>query len=64
MKPEWNDETPYWANYLAQDESGAWYWFEDKPKLGPSGNWHVVTGDCQEALSNPDWTKTLEQRPC
>lgn len=61
-KPDWS-EAPYWATHLAQDENGAWYWFEECPKPGRAGNWHVVTGDCEEAKINIDWQKTLEPRP-
>ena len=32
-KPDWKD-APGWADHLAQDASGAWYWFENEPKLG------------------------------
>jgi len=31
--PDW-DKAPIWANWVAQDESGEWYWYKDKPK------WH------------------------
>lgn len=60
-KPEWKD-APEWAGYLAQDGCGAWYWFEYKPKHGSQNNWYVTYGDCQEAIYNADWGKTMEQR--
>ena len=28
--PEWN-QAPEWANWLAQDADGYWYWFNCKP---------------------------------
>jgi hypothetical protein len=32
MKPDWKD-APEWANWLAQDKDGHWYWFEKLPWL-------------------------------
>ena len=29
-KPAWSD-APEWANYLAMDKNGEWWWHEDKP---------------------------------
>ena len=29
-KPDWKG-APEWANYLAQDMNGVWYWFEFEP---------------------------------
>jgi len=31
-KPDWKD-APEWAQYLAMDEGGQWYWYEDEPTL-------------------------------
>lgn len=31
MKPDWKD-APEWARYLAMTETGAWFWFENKPE--------------------------------
>lgn len=30
MKPDWKD-APEWANWLAMDDDGEWWWFELKP---------------------------------
>ena len=64
MKPSW-DDAPEWAQWLAMDESGRWWWYEFKPVckeeywLGDDfGN-----GDMEEALPNTSfWDKSLEQR--
>lgn len=61
-KPSW-DNSPFWANYLAQDESGAWYWFENEPRRNASGEWVCMNGDCEQAESNTEWATTLEKRP-
>ena len=53
-KPNWSD-APAWAQYLAQDESGAWYWFEGRPKAASYRNWHCVHGDCEEAKAEDNW---------
>lgn len=60
-KPDWKD-APEWANYLAQDENGGWYWFENEPSFGPAGSWNCRHGDCEDAKSSNDWQSTLEQR--
>ncbi len=60
-KPSW-DDAPEWANYVAQDADGCWYWYEFKPKLladtytDTIGAYHPV-----EAIAG--WQDTLEQRP-
>ncbi len=30
MKPDWKD-APDWAQWVARDESGRWYWYQDEP---------------------------------
>ena len=32
MKPDWKD-APEWAMWLAMDEDGEWWWYEDEPFL-------------------------------
>jgi len=39
MIPSWKD-APEWANWLAQDEDGSWWWFEVKPRCGLS-HWEL-----------------------
>lgn len=62
IKPNWNN-SPEWACYLAQDESGGWYWFENEPSRNASGEWVCMYGDCDKAESNSEWAATLEKRP-
>jgi len=64
MKPSW-DDAPEWANWLAQDEDGSWWWYEDKPKLNLDIWW-----GCDRMMPvfgkkefTPNWRETLEQRP-
>jgi len=42
MKPEWKD-APEWANYLAMDDDGSWYWFEHMP-LWEFDEWKIPGG--------------------
>jgi hypothetical protein len=59
-KPEWKD-APCWANHLAMDASGDWYWYEKKP-VAAFGDW---SGDARFGLAAelPDYDSTLEARP-
>lgn len=61
-KPDWKD-APEWAQWVARDESGRWYWYQDEPVKelyfwveGPNG------GKVQ-AIKEDDWTRSLERRP-
>lgn len=66
-KPSW-DDAPEWAQWLAQDANGQWYWYENCPYtsnemgkfLEPS-----YGGRIARAKTAPitDWQSTLEQRP-
>lgn len=51
-KPDWKD-APEWAQYLAMDADGKWYWYEKQPIL-VRGRW-----------TRAKWTApaTLESRP-
>lgn len=62
MKVNW-DEAPEWANWVAQDEDGEWWWFEDKPNFDDTF-WAVADGKCELVEDSAlDWKTTLEKRP-
>jgi hypothetical protein len=62
VKPDWKD-APEWANYLAMDEDGEWYWHEYEPLLVGS-IWSALTGRIQYTFpSPPPWWETKETRP-
>jgi len=71
MKPSWSD-APKWANWLAKDKSGEWYWYENEPncfvsvlgenRLNPDLEWWA-TGRHQLAEDDIYWQSSLEQRP-
>lgn len=72
MKPHWKD-APDWAEWLAMDSSGTWWWFEGEPHTSftcwmprgddrarqASGESTAGYVDCRSAT----WNNTLEQRP-
>lgn len=68
-KPDWKD-APEWAQWLAQDSSGSWGWYQKKPVIRSEGTfvWDIEsTGDnwvcpCFEK-PNIKWAETLERRP-
>lgn len=62
MKPSW-DQAPEWANYLAMDADGTWYWYKNQPELNVSGYWECPTGDFENACGNAQWYLTLESKP-
>ena len=63
---EWS-KAPPWANWIAQDEDGQWYWYQKKPVWNrsywsPNGGLHT-----QASESNPISTQasmlSLELNP-
>lgn len=64
-KPSWVN-APEWANYLAMDKDGSWWWFEVKPSL-KSSSWEIpsLSGfSIMQANDHlPDFEETLESRP-
>ena len=68
--PSWND-APAWAQWLAQDIGGRWYWFEC-PIYADSDDeeWYEqkgfnggveIAGESEER--NENWSKTMQARP-
>lgn len=52
MKPDWNG-APKWANFLAQDPDGDWYWYEQRPFWNHvKDRWGVGFGRC---VSHAEW---------
>lgn len=63
MKIEWNT-VPKWANFVAMDDDGEWYWYERKPKWRYCFWENKNTGRYESAYSVPvDGSTTLEERP-
>ena len=68
--PRWKD-APDWANWLAQDGDGSWYWYEHPIYAHEDDDaWYEQKGfdgridDAGEAAErNPDWRNTRHARP-
>lgn len=65
--PEWS-RAPLWAQWLAQDANGDWYWFDyQQPQIGENyGQWETDGEDVIRASAgaiNPNWKSTLQKRP-
>ena len=62
MKPSWNN-APEWANYLAMNRDGEWYWHMNAPyKIGYcfiSFHRHSFAGSGH----GKKWEDTIETRP-
>ena len=59
-KPQWKD-APEWAEWLAMDRNGSWYWYEFEP-TDECDDWSY-TGKVEVAYELPNHYDTLEQRP-
>ena len=65
-KPSW-DGARKWANWLGQDEDGAWWYFSAKPKCQSRSFGEMGSGICADFAGAGevlgDWRDTLEKRP-
>ena len=59
----WED-APEWANYLAMDANGYWWWYEEKPQLS-RGIWAFGGERSRKTLHKQDvaWNESLQERP-
>jgi len=64
MKPNWKDAPP-WADYLAMDANGAWWWYERRPKTfyDDSPEWEPSGRSSPARIAGVRWKESLEQRP-
>lgn len=60
MKPSFSD-APHWANWLAMNQNGSWYWFEYEPTQSVLGWWYASAGVFCEAEFQ-DWKEIKEHR--
>lgn len=63
-RPDWKD-APEWANYLAMDPDGDWYWYLNEPKIQyPTDDFWTNFGPYAKAGYTPNpWQDTMEKRP-
>jgi len=57
-----NIAVPDWARWMAQNDTGEWWFFEERPQpLEKYGNWYVagMMGLAYRDEPNKRWTKTL-----
>lgn len=63
--PEW-EHSPDWANWLAMDPDGRWYWHAAEPEQGVvrwRNPWGSRVTEAGWTLGRSGWTETLEPRP-
>jgi len=64
--PDWKD-APSWANWLAMDSDGFWYWYENRPfagnKIFRGDGTFVNVSEDQELVISDNWKESLQQRP-
>jgi hypothetical protein len=63
-KPEWKD-APNYAEYLAQNYDGSWYWYSRKP-INRNQKWEkqISSHESSEpSIKIKDWKNTIESRP-
>ena len=61
QKPSW-ENAPEWANFLAMDITGDWFWYEFEPELTPD-SFITYCGYIELAKrKSVDWKSTLEKR--
>lgn len=61
MKPDWKD-APSWANWMAMDEDGQWFWFENKP-VRDDGCWWQIGKYESACVYSYAWKESVEARP-
>lgn len=62
MKPDWKD-APEWANFLARDEGGTWFWYEKQPHRKAYYWTSVGVGSVEAEENYRPWEESLEYRP-
>jgi hypothetical protein len=61
MKPDWKD-APDWANWLAMDDDGEWYWYSIEPHLADDC-WVSDASKLSYAGRQVRWDLSLSERP-
>jgi hypothetical protein len=63
-KPEWKD-APEWANWLAMDGDGIWFWYEVEPILDEEYDpfWHCDGKERKAIDTTEGYENSLEARP-
>jgi hypothetical protein len=62
-------DAPGWADYLAQDCNGLWYWYSNKPRYRSTESYEwrkdigLVSFCHNSCKTNPFWRETVYTRP-
>lgn len=64
MDIDW-DSAPPWANFIAMDADGSWWWFEHRPHAGHLAwiNHPGVSGKSERVKGAAFWRESLVNRP-
>lgn len=62
MKPDWKD-APEWADWLAMDSDGKWWWYECEPDLFKDCFFLSPDNGRSDFVIGHSWKETIEQRP-
>lgn len=60
QKPSWKD-APKWANFLAMDQDGTWFWYENEP-LRMDNEWLSFSGEYLAYIPKNGWEVSIEER--
>jgi hypothetical protein len=61
--PDWS-QAPEWANYVAMDADGAWYWYSHEPIRRGDCWWSSAGGNTAwVGNSTINWRTSLTSRP-
>lgn len=61
IKPDWSG-APKWAQFVAMDSSGAWYWYAERPVLDVNLGIWCAGGHRTEAHKFQRWEDSLSAR--
>lgn len=61
-RPDWS-QAPTWAQWWAQDATGAAFWYERKPSMYHDEGWACGGRATLAYLPGTNWRETLQQRP-
>jgi len=60
--PDWAS-APDWANFLAMDADGYWFWYENIP-VKKNDYWYTRSGSVERCYQVPGfWGNSLQRRP-
>ena len=62
FKPDWKD-APEWAQFVAMDSDGSWYWYGTKPVLNEKTGIWVTSDDSFLFVEKLKFTPIYEPRP-